>query len=41
MAVFLAIITYFAYLFIIGMYTRKAVKYLKLPVHLRWELFTL
>lgn len=39
MAVFLAIITYFAYLFIIGMYTRKAVKYLKLPVHLRWELY--
>ena len=39
MAVLIAIITYFAYLFIIGMYTRKAVKYLNLPVHLRWELY--
>jgi nitrate reductase gamma subunit len=36
---FLAILTYFAYLFIIFMYTMKAVKYLRLPIHLRWEIY--
>jgi len=39
MSVFLAIFTYFSYVFIIVMYTVKVVKYLKLPVHLRWELY--
>lgn len=39
MDIFLAIFTYFAYIFIIAMYTVKAVKYLRLPVHLRWELY--
>ncbi len=39
MNAFLAIFTYFSYVFIIAMYTIKAIKYLKLPVHLRWELY--
>ncbi len=39
MPIFLAALTYFAYLFIVGMYTWKAVKYLRLPLHLRWELY--
>jgi hypothetical protein len=36
---FLAVLTYFAYCFIIGAYTVKIVKYLRLPTHLRWELY--
>jgi nitrate reductase gamma subunit len=39
MDLFLAYFTYFAYIFIIAMYSVKAVKYLKLPIHLRWELY--
>ncbi len=39
MTTFLALFTYFAYIFIIAMYTRKAVKYLRLPTHIRWELY--
>jgi len=39
MNIFLAIFTYLAYAFIFVMYTRKVVKYLRLPVHLRWELY--
>lgn len=39
MSIFLAIFTYFAYIFIITMYTVKIVKYLRLPVHLRWDLY--
>jgi nitrate reductase gamma subunit len=35
----LAILTYFAYLFIVYMYTMKSVKYIRLPIHLRWELY--
>jgi nitrate reductase gamma subunit len=39
MNISLAILTYFGYFFIVFMYTWKAVKYLKLPIHLRWELY--
>ena len=39
MRVFLAVFTYFAYVFIVVMYAAKIVKYLSLPVHLRWELY--
>ena len=39
MPVFLAIITYVGYVFIITMYTVKLVKFLRLPRHLRWELY--
>jgi nitrate reductase gamma subunit len=39
MNTFLALFTYFAYVFIIVMYSVKVVKYLKLPIHLRWELY--
>jgi len=39
MKVFLLVFTYFAYVFIIAMYTVKIVRYLSLPVHLRWELY--
>ncbi|MCX8110995.1 MAG: respiratory nitrate reductase subunit gamma [Syntrophorhabdaceae bacterium] len=39
MNAFIAILTYFAYTFIIVAYTVKIIKYLKLPVHLRWELY--
>jgi len=40
MDIFLALFTYFAYVFIIAAYTAKFILYLRLPVHLRWELFT-
>ncbi|MCX5798170.1 MAG: respiratory nitrate reductase subunit gamma [Proteobacteria bacterium] len=39
MNIFLALLTYFAYIFIIAIYTIKIVKYLRLPVHLRWDLY--
>jgi nitrate reductase gamma subunit len=39
MDITLAVLTYFGYFFIVFMYTWKAVKYLKLPIHLRWELY--
>lgn len=39
MDTFLAIFTYFSYCFIVVAYTVKIVKYLKLPIHLRWELY--
>lgn len=39
MSVFLGIFTYFSYIFIIVAYTVKIVKYLSLPIHLRWELY--
>ena len=35
----LALFTYFAYLFLVTRYTIKIVKYLSLPVHLRWDLY--
>jgi nitrate reductase gamma subunit len=35
----LGILTYFAYFFIVFMYTMKSVKYVRLPIHLRWELY--
>lgn len=35
----LAILTYVAYAFIIIMYGRKAIKYAKMPLHLRWDLY--
>jgi nitrate reductase gamma subunit len=35
----LAILTYGAYAFIIIMYGRKAIKYAKMPLHLRWDLY--
>jgi len=39
MSAILAIATYVAYVFIVVMYTIKAVKYARLPMHLRWELY--
>ena len=39
MNIFLAVLTYVGYLFIMAMYTAKAVKFLRLPRHLRWELY--
>ncbi len=39
METFLALLTYFAYFFIILLYTVKLIKYLRMPVHLRWELY--
>ena len=35
----LAILTYFAYVFIIAMYSAKVIKIARMPVHLRWELY--
>jgi nitrate reductase gamma subunit len=35
----LAIFTYFAYIFIVVMYTKKAVKWLGMPTHIRWDLY--
>jgi nitrate reductase gamma subunit len=35
----LALLTYVAYVFIIVMYTRKTVRYVKMPLHLRWDLY--
>jgi nitrate reductase gamma subunit len=37
--IFLAVFTFVGYLFIMVMYTAKAVKFLRLPRHLRWELY--
>jgi nitrate reductase gamma subunit len=39
MNVFLVVLTYFAYVFIITMYSAKLVKITRMPVHLRWELY--
>jgi nitrate reductase gamma subunit len=39
MSSFLAVLTYFAYVFIVVMYSLKAVKIARMPVHLRWELY--
>jgi nitrate reductase gamma subunit len=39
MSLFLLILTYFAYFFIILMYTLKVIKIARLPAHLRWELY--
>ncbi len=39
MSVFLVALTYFAYIFIVLMYTFKSVKIARLPAHLRWELY--
>ncbi len=39
MNVFLAVLTYFGYVFVVLMYSLKAAKYLHLPRHLRWELY--
>lgn len=35
----LLVMTYAAYIFIVTMYTVKAVKFLRLPRHLRWDLY--
>lgn len=40
MDLFLAYLTYFAYAFIVVAYGSKVVKYVRMPIHLRWELFT-
>jgi hypothetical protein len=40
MDIFLALFTYFAYAFIVVAYGSKVIKYVRMPVHLRWELFT-
>ena len=39
MSVLLTILTYFAYVFIVVMYSVKLVKIARMPVHLRWELY--
>jgi nitrate reductase gamma subunit len=39
MSVFLVVLTYIAYIFIIVMYTVKAIKIARMPAHLRWELY--
>lgn len=40
MDIFLALFTFFAYAFIVVAYGSKVIKYVRMPVHLRWELFT-
>jgi len=39
MSVFLVVLTYFAYVFIIAMYSVKLIKIARMPLHLRWELY--
>ncbi|MGD0917455.1 MAG: respiratory nitrate reductase subunit gamma [Thermodesulfobacteriota bacterium] len=39
MGIILTALTYTAYIFIIIMYTRKAVCYARMPPHLRWDLY--
>ncbi|MCJ7425618.1 MAG: respiratory nitrate reductase subunit gamma [Dehalococcoidales bacterium] len=39
MSVALIILTYFAYVFIVVMYSVKLIKIARMPVHLRWELY--
>jgi nitrate reductase gamma subunit len=41
MAIFLAVLTYIAYIFIVVMDTRKAIQYAKMPLHLRWDLYSI
>jgi nitrate reductase gamma subunit len=41
MRILLAVATYIGYIFIVTMYTAKIVKYLKLPLHLRSEIYPL
>jgi len=40
MDIFLILLTCFAYIFILVAYSAKIVKYARMPIHLRWELFT-
>lgn len=35
------VLTYFSYIFIIAVYTWRTIKYARMPVHLRWELYPL
>ncbi len=39
MGTFIAVLTYVAYIFIVGMYTVKGIQWFKMPVHLRWDLY--
>lgn len=39
MGTFLIVLTYIAYVFIVAVYTIKVVKWLKLPTHIRWDLY--
>jgi nitrate reductase gamma subunit len=39
MSVFLVVLTYFAYVFIVVMYSVKLIKIARMPLHLRWELY--
>lgn len=39
MNTFLALFTYFAYVFVVAAYARKVAKMVKMPLHLRWELY--
>jgi nitrate reductase gamma subunit len=39
MSVFLTVLTYFAYVFIVVMYSVKLIKIIRTPAHLRWELY--
>lgn len=39
MDILLTILTYFAYVFIVVMYSVKLIKIARMPVHLRWELY--
>jgi len=40
-AFFLGFLAYFSYFFVVFLYARKMVHYLKMPLHLRWELYPL
>ncbi len=40
MNIFLILLSYFAYIFIVVAYCTKVAKYVRMPIHLRWELFT-
>ncbi len=41
MATFLVVLTLIAYIFIIVMDTRKTIQYAKMPLHLRWDLYSI
>lgn len=39
MGTFLIVLTYFAYVFIVAVYAVKVVHWLKMPAHIRWDLY--
>ena len=39
MGTLIIVLTYFAYIFIVAVYTVKVIAWLKMPPHIRWDLY--